>query len=81
MLERLLRIRSTLIFSDSQWTEKQTNKQKRKKKSRGYSCSGKSKVFDSGVASDAEELLFILTGEGADAVLVLEKKISLKQSE
>lgn len=36
----------------------------------------KSKVYGLGVANNVQELHFILTGEGADAVLVLEKKIS-----
>lgn len=40
----------------------------------------KSKVYGLGVANNVEELHFILTGEGADAVLVLEKK-NPKQTE
>lgn len=58
------------------WKNKQLKTRKRKKKSREYSCSVKSKVYGLGVANNVQELHFILTGEGADAVLVLEKKIS-----
>lgn len=51
------------------------NKKKEKKKaSREYSRSVK--VYGLGVANNVQELHFILKGEGADAVLVLEKKKS-----
>lgn len=55
------------------------NKKKEEKKaSREYSRSVK--VYGLGVANNVQELHFILKGEGADAVLVLEKK-NPKQTE